>query len=438
MIIKNEILSIYKFLSDNSLTIPEYQRPYKWMQKNVEQLFRDIVTHANKSAYRLGTIVLHRDTENNNIVNIIDGQQRTITLLLAVKALCEVRKDKLNDESLQKKLNKLTRINHSFKFKSNISRANIRNNYVKIKQMFERSDFAEEHIDFLLNQCEVVTFTLNDVSEAFQFFDSQNARGRDLEPHDLLKAYHLREFRSNNEQLKANIVAKWENSKIEELKMLFSEYLYRIRNWPKGDSARTFTKEHTNFFKGISEKELEKYPYAKQLHIAHQADEDTFPFHLDQTIVNGRRFFEMIAHYQEMVNNYNKHFSKLNGHAPEILGIINCYKGCTRTGDQYVRNIFDCLLIYYIDKFGHKEISRSIKKIFIWAYNLRLDLLRVGWKSINSYVRGNNLFKLIKEAIRPSEFINWKPSVLTENRFTKTKEIAKLFKKMGYLEKINE
>jgi hypothetical protein len=32
-----------------------------------------------------------------------------------------------------------------------------------------------------------MTFALTDVSEAFQFFDSQNARGRDLESHDLLK-----------------------------------------------------------------------------------------------------------------------------------------------------------------------------------------------------------------------------------------------------------
>ncbi|WP_426124362.1 M48 family metallopeptidase [Pseudomonas sp. PSPC2-3] len=35
-------------------------------------------------------------------------------------------------------------------------------------------------IDFFLKKYQVVVVALNDVSEAFQFFDSQNARGRDL------------------------------------------------------------------------------------------------------------------------------------------------------------------------------------------------------------------------------------------------------------------
>lgn len=56
----------------------------------------------------------------------------------------------------------------------------------------------------------MVVFVLADLSEAFQFFDSQNARGRDLDPHDLLKAFHLREFASHEVELKAASVAHWE------------------------------------------------------------------------------------------------------------------------------------------------------------------------------------------------------------------------------------
>ena len=44
------------------------------------------------------------------------------------------------------------------------------------------------------------------LSEAFQLFDSQNNRGKSLEPHDLLKAYHLRKQYSEDEK----IVEKWE------------------------------------------------------------------------------------------------------------------------------------------------------------------------------------------------------------------------------------
>ena len=40
-----KILTVKKLLSDSSLVIPQYQRPYKWTEKNVNQLFSDIATH---------------------------------------------------------------------------------------------------------------------------------------------------------------------------------------------------------------------------------------------------------------------------------------------------------------------------------------------------------------------------------------------------------
>lgn len=448
------IITVKELLADTSLTIPLYQRPYKWTGKNVNQLFSDIATHKDKSSYRLGTIVFHQEEYQKNIV---DGQQRTITLLLAVRALSKLRKGKLDRNDLKEQLSLLERDMVNPCFKSVISKANIHNNYLEICRIVDRSDFTEDHIDFLLNKCEVVTFALNDVSEAFQFFDSQNARGRDLEPHDLLKAYHLREFSSDDEHLKARTVAQWENSETEELTTLFAQYLFRIRNWSKGASARYFGKEDTALFKGVNMETVARYPYVEQLRMAHHFVDHynhqyerrvdghilDFPFHLDQIIINGRRFFEMTAHYQEMVTKYNKcstadsqlvTIDKLDGFAENILKTLNSYEGRNRTGDRYVRTIFDCLLIYYIDKFGHIERSRAIEKIFIWAYSLRLKMQVVQLASMDNYVLENNLFKFIKDAIRPSDFINCTLPVLQEKRSTKTEEIENLFREMRYYE----
>lgn len=456
-----KILTVKELLADSSLTIPLYQRPYKWTGRNVTQLFNDIATHKDKPSYRLGTIVFHHEEDRKNIV---DGQQRTITLLLAVRALSTLWKDKPSRKDLKNDLNLLAKNVKSsrFRFRSKISKANIHSNYHEILRIVSRSDFTEEHIDFLLNKCEVVTFSLKDVSEAFQFFDSQNARGRDLEPHDLLKAYHLREFCSDDEQIKVSTVARWENSETEDLAMLFSQYLYRIRNWSKGASARYFGKENTELFKGVNIETVKDYPYVEQLRIAHrfvnhynqqrERDDDDddnldFPFNLDQIIINGRRFFEMTAHYQGMVAKYNERateksqlieLDKLNGYAKRILKILNSYEGRNRTGDRYVRTIFDCLLIYYIDKFGlvDKDISRAIEKIFVWAFSLRLKKSAVHLASVDNHVvLDKNMFKLIKDAILPSDFINCNLPVLQkrEIRSTKTKKIEKLFRKMGYL-----
>jgi len=449
-----KIISVRDLLSDSSLTIPQYQRPYKWTGKNINQLFSDIATHKDKSSYRLGTIVFHQEGGRRNIV---DGQQRTITLLLAVRALIKLRRGKLDRKDLKEQLSALENQMVNPRFKSSISKANIHSNYLEISRIVDRADFTEEHIDFLLNKCAVVTFALNDVSEAFQFFDSQNARGRDLEPHDLLKAFHLREFSAADEHLKVQTVGHWENSETEKLSALFAQYLYRIRNWSKGASARYFGKEDTALFKGVNLEKVARYPYVEQLRMAHhfvdhyngqyerQIDGRAlgFPFHLDQIIINGRRFFEMTAHYQETVAQFNERSAsgsrilaseKLDGFAKRIVRVINTYEGHNRTGDRYVRTIFDCLLIYYIDKFGHVEISRAIEKIFIWTYSLRLKMQVVQLASMDNHVLEHNLFTLIKEATHPGDFINCSLPVLEVTKSTKTEEIENVFRDMRYYE----
>jgi hypothetical protein len=453
--LQKKIISVRALLVDSSLTIPQYQRPYKWTGKNINQLFSDISTHKDKSSYRLGTIVFHVEGDRKNIV---DGQQRTITLLLAVRALIILRREKLDRKDLKEQLSTLEREMVNPTFNSSISKANIHRNYLEISRIVARADFTEEHIDFLLNKCSVVTFALNDVSEAFQFFDSQNARGRDLEPHDLLKAFHLREFNEGDESLKVSTVERWENSQTDELAALFSQYLYRIRNWSKGASARYFGKDDTALFKGVNLKTVARYPYVEQLRMAHhfvdhyneqyerQIDGRAlgFPFHLDQIIINGRRFFELTAHYQEKVTQFNERAASnsrlignqtLDGFACEIMKTINSYEGRNRTGDRYVRTIFDCLLIYYIDKFGNVEISRAIEQIFVWAYSLRLKMQVVQLASMDNYVlEGKNLFRLIKEATRPEEFINYSLPALKEKKSSKTEDIEKLFQEMRYCE----
>ena len=86
-ILKPEIISVKQLLAIPNLRIPEYQRPYKWTEKNVNQLIDDIRDNLDKSAYRIGTLVIHNNKEEGKL-DIVDGQQRTITLfLLAIKIL---------------------------------------------------------------------------------------------------------------------------------------------------------------------------------------------------------------------------------------------------------------------------------------------------------------------------------------------------------------
>jgi hypothetical protein len=253
----------------------------------------------------------------------VDGQQRTLTLMLLVWAAIQEQKLDLKREAL-KKLNEISEQINAFmtkqKFNSDISHYNIYQNFNAAKRIVS-VQFSEQDIDFLLNNCQFAVFILDDVSEAFQFFDSQNARGRDLEPHDLLKAYHLREFSAQEQHLKAQTVAHWESLDSAHLAKLFSNYLFRIRLWSRGKSARYFNKDHVYLFKGIHLGQADQHPYLEPLRIAHYFIDDynaqyqrqidrqemSFPFQLDQMIINGRRFFEMVEHYEKQISKVVDH-----------------------------------------------------------------------------------------------------------------------------------
>lgn len=441
-----KIIKVRDLLTNDSLQIPSYQRPYKWTPKNVNQLIDDILIHKEKSEYRLGTLVVHREKDNKKTLNIVDGQQRTVTLTLIAFAI--IQKENITREE-EKALNNLDQELLSLSFASDISKANIQNNYKQIQRRI--ADFDEQSIWFFLEKCTLVQVVLNDISEAFQFFDSQNARGKDLEPHDLLKAFHLREMNNfSTEEERKKTVEKWESLDTAKLSKLFSQYLFRIRNWSSGHSARYFSKNEVDVFKGVSPDIEENYPFATMLRVAHFYVEEynrsyhrnidkremVFPFQIDEIIINGKRFFEMIEYYQAMIDNVK---SKEMSEKYPVLNTIKTYDGSFRTGDKYIRNLFYCALIYYIDKFGEKDLSKAIDKIFVWAYSLRLKLKAVGLDSVDNYAlnKGHSqiqLFKKIKDSINPNDILNLQLETLKENNSSKTGKIVEHFKELKYYE----
>ncbi|BCG04677.1 hypothetical protein PPGU19_092450 (plasmid) [Paraburkholderia sp. PGU19] len=472
--IDKTVLPVRTLLGLERISIPRYQRPYKWGLKNVSDLFLDIGSHLDKSAYRLGTVVFHRrGDDTTECLDIVDGQQRTLTLLLAVKAIIECRRGVLKRQDLKSTLSELDPLINGFMarqtFASQISEVNLRQNYQELRRLVDRPEFTEDHIDFVLNRCEVVAFVLDDVSEAFQFFDSQNARGRDLAPHDLLKAYHLREFSEREAPLKATAVAHWEHLQSESLEALFATYLFRVRQWAEGKSARFFGKGQVDLFKGVNLDRVGYFPYVESLRIAHHFVDEynvqyqrkvdgqkmTFPFHLDQMIINGRRFFEMAEHYQRQVSAIIEDEQKgdseqrvvilgevLAAQASRIVRTLNTYRRRTRTGDQYVRSMFDCALIFYIDKFGTQSLSTAVEKCFIWAYSCRIRQQVVQLATMDNHVLEINLIRAIRDARLPEDINTLALPTLaaSENKNNRGAdsdagdELVKLFREMKYYE----
>lgn len=78
-----------KLEEDTVFTIPEYQRAYSWGIDNCDKLWQDIndfVESESKDRYFFGTIIINCQG-NDTKYGLIDGQQRTTTFLLLLKAL---------------------------------------------------------------------------------------------------------------------------------------------------------------------------------------------------------------------------------------------------------------------------------------------------------------------------------------------------------------
>lgn len=84
--VQTELLTLEKIYTDNyQFSIPSYQRPYVWSDDDVLLLFRDIkeACRLKEPNYFIGTILSSRiERDGERIYELIDGQQRTTTLML--------------------------------------------------------------------------------------------------------------------------------------------------------------------------------------------------------------------------------------------------------------------------------------------------------------------------------------------------------------------
>ncbi|GAA9612118.1 DUF262 and DUF1524 domain-containing protein [Helicobacter pylori] len=102
---KNTLLNFIKGNQNNQLVIPIYQRVYSWEKEQCKQLWDDIIKiggNDKMDGHFIGSIlyVLDGITHSNNILLIIDGQQRLTTITLLLTAL----RNHLSDEVKRKEI----------------------------------------------------------------------------------------------------------------------------------------------------------------------------------------------------------------------------------------------------------------------------------------------------------------------------------------------
>lgn len=382
-------------LLSSNLRIPPYQRPYSWEPEMALRLLDDIqeamiVHECGDVAYVLGAVILHKTDSH---LDIVDGQQRLLTLRMILRLL----EGTADTENLDRANNHIGSV-----------WAALQEHIGSLKE--EKRD---EIRNFILDRCELVRVVTDDIDEAFRVFDSQNYRGRPLAPHDILKAYHLREMRDETIALKAAVVESWESVNDTELDRLFSTFLYRIFRWSRGESASQFGVRDIGIFKGISLKSSRspssRYHIAAQVAIpVLSAWDKTVPargdrntsrsqFQLDAPLVAGQAFFGMVSFMlselkflaREGFTEEREMFSFYFISEDDSDGLL---ERPSRSRYRYVSELYLAALLYYTNKFGGEDLTSACNRLFAWAYAPRVELLRVQFRTIDNHARGNGDF----------------------------------------------
>ena len=401
-----------ELLKEEGLRIPSYQRPYKWNRKHIRNLFYDLRDAMGKKEYQIGSVILHE----NDGYDIVDGQQRLISISLFLHLL----DDLVNYKGAKQLL--------SAAVFGELSCYHASENYNEWENLtqFVGENQAKDICNFLLENCSVSVITMSQerLSEAFQLFDSQNNRGKSLEPHDLLKAYHLRKEDSEDEK----IVEKWEQfveDKDLSLKELFDKHLFRMRRWSRGETGLTnkrygsylrFTEDFIDDFKGVDLNQ--NFPYLELYrHI------ENLPMSITMPIIDGSKFFEYIESAHVTIKEHKDFLNEELGFSDEpegegknlvypkgMLNIYNSSKG------RYLKcyNIFLNICSLFAERFGKDELSKEIvETLFIWSYYPRVKSKAIYDATVGNYVAGGRfrqkeaqkLFQLLSHAVTPNDFM---------------------------------
>lgn len=391
-----------KELLNKKLVLPSYQRPYCWSSQSTNTLFLDTYGAFKEgiNEYRLGSVILHKEMNGKCAnYNIVDGQQRLTTLSILFYCLGD-----LSQSLLQEKYSKLS------------NDAIVTNFRILAKRIGELDkEELEDYKDYLMNQCTVVQIVIDSEQEAFQFFDSQNSRGKELDPHDLLKSYHLREMVNDDEQVKMKIIKRWEDLNQNDLRDLFKNYLYPVIQWYKHKDGLGYSSSKIDAFKGIKSSNVYNYAIyhkASNLFIeqfnSNGSNEllslnELNQFQLMQPIIAGKRFFYYTLHYGKLLEKVRKLMNQFHD-KDEIPN--------KRPGDIYVKQLYECALLFFADRFGIDTLTRTVlQQLYTWSYSLRLSMNAVYLETINKYARGKHerinkgldMFSKMSEMMEPED-----------------------------------
>ena len=376
------------------LVKPDYQRPYEWTPRNVRTLLEDLLHFQQEKAqgYRLGCIILCRNEKEK--LEIVDGQQRLVTLWLIRRYLNITTASNLVDAI------------GNFNLDDATSKSSLKNAWFAIKEWIEDHSSAKDDLNQLFSstshdssdstcRCvEIVVIQVTNREEAFQLFDSQNSRGKPLKVHNYLKARHLG-CMSPEEQQHANsygLFEGWMDAEDSDKMEILLNRLFKIGEWSHRRTRTQLTESNMDqFFYGFMESD-----FSYQKHHVPSVDY----FELDRPFKAGEEFFWMI-----------KYFRCLSQQIEDCCFPSDPENGRTKVQSNYYElqkwgpnskeagwpagqlasclELFRAAALLYCNRFGLETFPEKADILFIWALSLRYVFIRIRSESLDDFAVGN-------------------------------------------------
>lgn len=359
------------------LAVPNYQRIYCWEENNVKCLLDDVFGHVAANCttpYRLGTVILH---SHDGKYDIIDGQQRLVTLALLLSEI-GVKTSLLNE-----------------KLSSRQSMEYVAYNKHVIHEYVQRRLGAYKCADKLLDMLEFSVLVLQNTSLdlAYTFFSNQNSRGVTLTDYDLLKAHHLRYIPHANERQSRHAAEKWnemiENGRKEtdrtappDYVRTLDTYIYRLRKWMRKKECDDSEDNYR------IKSEYEAAPVVEEIPPFGER------FYFNEPIQGGTHFFSYV---EQHLDRYRS-FCTTDAYKTLHLGIQG-------GSNQWYRDVVESILFCYYLKFGAFYLSDALMVIMRILWQHRYVTSRALKASVVQYAGRSELVLMIDRATSPTFFL---------------------------------
>ena len=360
-----------KDLFDLKLTIPDYQRIYCWNDNNIKTLWNNLKEMPEGLDYHLGAIILQCQDDG---YDIIDGQQRLVTLTLILRALGYEGNMPL---LLQR-------------FKSQEACDNISNAKYVIQEI--KGWDCDENNLMLNNILSHLTFSVlllksKNLDLAYTFFSNQNSRGVRLSDYDILKAHHLRFLITNDSQAE-HLARRWNTISQDTdsdnepfIHKTLGLYLFRIRKWMRKHSC-----DEMNSNRPIKD----EYSAAPLIPGIPPFGER---FYFYEKIQGGAHFFAFTDYFVDLYKQFVK--------TPQVLLLRRYLLG---ESHWKYESVIETVLFAYFSKFGKQYLSEALFCIAGSIAQHRYEARAIQYK-INEHVQNNELVMMIDQASSPSFFL---------------------------------